>query len=387
MEDTTSAPSIRAIGTALPPYLCRQSEMADLMCDLHGLNPAQSRRLRVLYGHSRIDTRFSCLADVRRSWEEYTFFPRHPKLIPPPPTSRRMQAYREYAPVLARAACEDLFRQPGAVSPEEIDHIFVVSCTGFFAPGLDVLLTQSLGLRPDVGRTLIGFQGCQGGLTGLRLADYLCRARPRATALLVCVELCTLHFQNEPTEENLLANALFADGASAALVSGPEVPRARAAASHPPPELRVLGTKTYLRAGTLEEMVWTVGDTGFELKLSSLIPQYLSSDVPQMLNAVFEGWRDLRETGIWAIHPGGSAILDGLEKTLALPADRLRHSREVLRACGNLSSATIHFVLRRVQEDPALSGPGIALAFGPGLTVEAARFEKIVPAPEAAVRG
>jgi alpha-pyrone synthase len=342
------------------------------MIPLHGLDEDRARRLRTLYKHSRIDTRHSCLADVGRSWQEFTFFPRHPQLRPPPPTSRRMQAYREHAPVLARAACEDLLRQAGAVSPGAIDHLFVVSCTGFFAPGLDVLLTHDLRLRADVGRTLIGFQGCQGGLTALRLAERLCRADPRSSALIVCVELCTLHFQNDPTEENLLANALFADGAAAILVSGAEVPRASGAA-----ELRLERTATLLHPDSLEEMVWTVGDTGFELKLSAMIPRLLAGNVPALIGEILgPEWTALRDTGIWAIHPGGSAILDGLQKALGLHPDRLAASREVLRSFGNMSSATIHFVLRKVLDDPGLTGPGVALSFGPGLTVEAARLRK-----------
>lgn len=368
-----SAAAIRAVGTALPPFAHRQEDLVSFMLRAHDLDAEAGRRLHNLYRRSRIETRHSCLPDFGRTWQEFTFFPRNPRLEPPPSTARRMTAFREFAPELARRACEDLFRQPGAGDPRRVDHLFVVSCTGFFAPGLDVLLAEALGLRPDVGRTLIGFQGCQGGLTALRLADYLCRAQPGSTALVVCVELCTLHFQNEPTEENLLANALFADGAAAALVSGAEAGGTDSAA------LRIGRTLTLVKPETQQDMVWTIGDAGFLLRLSSLIPERLAQEVPLQIGAglgLAGPWGDI---ACWAVHPGGAAILDGLERSLELGKDRLRASRDILRRFGNMSSPTIFFVLRSILEDPSFAGPGIALAFGPGLTIEAASFEKTAP--------
>ncbi len=362
----TMTPRIRGIGLAVPPYVHTQKEMLAFMCEAHGLDPKQARYLRVLYDRSRIDTRHSCIPTD--TWRNFEFFPRSGQ-GPAPSTARRMERFREIAPQLGIEACRNLFAAPGMPDPSRIDHLFAVSCTGFFAPGMDVLVARALGLRPDVGRTLIGFQGCQGGLTALRLANEICRARPGAHVLVVCSELCTLHFQLDATEENLLANALFADGAAAVLIGGAE------SGERSGPEIRIEGHSTFLRPDSEDDMVWTVGDTGFLLRLSQMIPRVLANEVPPVLERAFGLSREeLREIPIWAVHPGGAAILEGVERGLELPEGRLDRSRAVLRRYGNMSSPTIFFILRDVLEG-ASPGPGIALAFGPGLTVEATRFE------------
>ena len=211
-------PAILGIGTAVPPFSYRQVDLVDWMATAHRFPPAGARALRRIYDRTRIETRHSCLADYGRSAPDFDFFPRNPGLEPPPSTGARLEVYCREAPRLAERACRDLFAGPGMPSPQEVDHVIAVTCTGFSAPGLDVAVVDALGLRPDVGRTVVGFQGCQGGLTALRLADAICRARPGGSVLIVCVELCTLHFRTDPSEENLLANALFSDGAAAVLV-------------------------------------------------------------------------------------------------------------------------------------------------------------------------
>jgi predicted naringenin-chalcone synthase len=366
-----TAPAVLAVGTAVPEHAHRQEDLVTFMAAAHDLDAAGARRLRHLYRSTRIETRYSCLADYGRSWRDFDFFPRNPRLQPAPTTAERMEVFRREAPRLAERAGRDLFLQAGVPAPDQIDHLFVVTCTGFFSPGLDVVLVDRLGLRPNIGRTVVGFQGCQGGLTALRLADAVCRARPGSKALVVCVELSTLHFQGEPTDENLLANALFADGAAAALVSSSLPPPGRA-------RIEIHETTTSLLAGSRGGMVWSIGDRGFELHLSDLVPRILAAELPAALDdALGMDAPRLAADPLWAVHPGGAAILDQVERAFGLPADRLRSSREVLRRYGNMSSATIFFVLRAMLADRALVGPGLALAFGPGLTVEAARITKI----------
>ncbi|MBD3334157.1 MAG: hypothetical protein GF355_01420 [Candidatus Eisenbacteria bacterium] len=412
-------PHIAGIGLTVPPHKYRQEKLVRFMARAHGFDTGRARALQRLYERTQIMTRHSCLPDYGREPNAFEFFPRNERLEPAPTTGARMERFRLEAPELARRACADLFQRPGMPEPCEVDHLFAVTCTGFFAPGLDVALADALGLRPDVGRTMIGFQGCQGGLTALRLADAVCRARPGATALIVSVELCTLHFRTEESEENLVANALFADGSAAVLVTSQP-------ASGESARLELADTATWLEPGSRREMVWTVGDAGFVLRLSDLVPGILAAGVPGLLGRILGlGPGDLRLLPLWAVHPGGPAILDGLERALGLdergsgragsdgldghgrkieerdggldqvedafgldeptpfPGDdtrgapeKLAPSRNVLRRYGNVSSAAVFFVLREILDDPSRCGPGLALAFGPGLTVEAARFHK-----------
>ncbi len=230
---------------------------------------------------------------------------------------------------------------------------------------------------------MIGFQGCQAGLTALRLADHLCRARPGAVALIVCVELCTIHFQLAATEENLLAGSLFSDGASAALVVGPEA----AAVVSSNPALHILQTGTLLKPGSGQEMIWRLSDHGFVLHLSPDVPAHLKEEVGRFLEGGLgvqpstngdEMARLGEAAGLWAVHPGGAAILQGIEHALELDPNALAASRRILRDFGNMSSPTIYFVLGEILDDRAASGPGVALAFGPGLSIEGFRFFKRV---------
>jgi predicted naringenin-chalcone synthase len=348
----------------------------------HGADPHLARRLDVLYRRSGIARRHSCLEDYGRDPAAFTFYPRDWQ-GPLPSTAARMAAYRDAALPLARtAAARALARRPG-LAPQAVTHLIVTSCTGFYAPGLDVDLTAALGLSPQVARTLVGFQGCHAGVSSLRLADAICRGNPAAVALVVCVELCTLHFQIEPSDDNLLANSLFADGAAAAVVAAePAAERARASRG----DWRDGGVRfaieragSWLAAGTEREMAWTIGDRGFEMGLSALVPRLLGVEVGRFLEGALEmpaascGGLDFA-----AVHPGGPAILAQVERALAFPPPLLAASRQVLAEYGNMSSPTILFVLERIAAaraaaaDAAPAARGIALAFGPGLTLEAA---------------
>lgn len=376
--ETRSA--VWAIGTAVPGPGRAQRELVAFMKRAHGADPHLGRRLDVLYRRSGIERRHSCLEDYGRDPAAFAFYP--PDWQGPlPSTARRMAAYREAAPPLARAAAERaLARRPG-LAPPAVTHLIVTSCTGFYAPGLDVDLVAALGLSPQVARTLVGFQGCHAGVSSLRLADAICRGDPQAIVLVVCVELCTLHFQIEPSDANLLANSLFADGAAAAVVAAD----ADGGASGASGDWKAGGLRftidragSWLAAGTEREMAWTIGDRGFQMGLSALVPRLLGVEVGGFLEGALGIAPDaLAALDFWAVHPGGPAILDQVERALGLAPPLLAPSRRVLADHGNMSSPTIFFVLERIAADlaAAATGPparGIALAFGPGLTLEAA---------------
>lgn len=376
--------AIQAIGTAVPDHGFLQSDLATFMKRAHRADARLSRILDALYRRSAIDRRYSCLADYGRTPEAFEFFTRGAE-DEQPSTARRMSVYRQAATPLAAEAALRACRSLPGFDPRTITHLVVASCTGFFAPGIDVDLVAALGLSSRVARTLIGFQGCHAGLSSLRVADSICRADPRAVVLVVCVELCTLHLQLAPTEDNLLANSLFGDGACAVLLCAEQ---AGVGSSRPGSRLRISRCASWLEPGSRAEMAWSVGDHGFEMRLSSLLPRFLGLHVGRFLaGALGVDGDELAALRFWAVHPGGPAILDEIERSLALDPQLLLPSRSVLREFGNMSSPTVVFVLDRIWKSMAEgpgSGPdsdspvpGIALAFGPGLTIEAILFEGV----------
>lgn len=365
--DESQAPRVTRIATAVPGEPHDQLGIAERMAVLHGMDTRGARRLRAYHHRTRIASRHSVLAHDWTRADGRAFF--RPGVSPS--TGARMKVFAQEAPRLAERAAAGIFERtakaPGPADtrpphPEEIDHLIVVSCTGFLAPGLDVSLVRRLGLRADVGRTLIGFQGCHAGLSALRLAHDITTADPRRSVLIVAVELSTLHFQYEATPENLLANALFADGAAAVLVDGAAVERPSGSA------FRLASVETRLLPEGGDDMRWSVGDRGFTLDLSDRLPDLIARHVC----AIDAG---CASPSAWAVHPGGAAILDAVEGALGLNADALGDARATLRRYGNLSSATIFFVLARMQRTglPA-DRRVVALAFGPGLTIEIARL-------------
>jgi predicted naringenin-chalcone synthase len=272
-----------------------------------------------------------------------------------PGTGARMAVYAEEAPELALAAC----RQLGAL--DQVTHMVVASCTGFMAPGLDQVIARRLGLDPGVERTMIGFMGCYAGVTALRSAAHIVRSDPAATVLVVSTELCSLHLQPTDRLEALLAMAQFGDGAAAALIS-----------SHGDGLALSEGLSMTL-ADSGDLITWTIGDTGFAMQLSGEVPGHIATALTdEALVTRITGGAGAPPVAAWAVHPGGRSILDAVERTLSLPPEALAASRAVLHAFGNMSSATVVFVLQRLMRERPPSG--LALAFGPGLALEGLRF-------------
>jgi len=274
-----------------------------------------------------------------------------------PPTSARMRAYAEHAPDLAMEAIAGL---GDALDPARITHIVVASCTGFVAPGIDQILARRLGLAPTVERVLIGFMGCYAGVTALRTARHIVRSEPDAVVLVVSVELSTLHLSLADEPEPLLAMLQFSDGAAAGIVSAA-------------PAGLELGEGRSLALEDSEDLIrWDIGDKGFEMQLSGEVPGRLREtlSVPAVRDQLF-GAGD--PPPLLAVHAGGRSVLDAVEHALGVPPQALADSRAVLARFGNMSSATILFVLADMMAHGA-KGEGIAIAFGPGLAAEAIRF-------------
>jgi predicted naringenin-chalcone synthase len=277
-----------------------------------------------------------------------------------PDTAQRMRRYAAEALPLAARAIENLASRESRSWPAGISHLLVTSCTGFAAPGLDAELIARFGLDPGLELTMLGFMGCNAAINALKLARHIVRSDRRARVLVLSVELCTLHFQETDDLEQVLCFLLFADGCAAALVSAE--PRGLA--------LERFGSAILPEGADL--ITWGIGNVGFEMGLSGEVPTVIGRHLPGHV-AEITARRALDEIAHWAVHPGGRSVLDSVETVLALRPEALGASREVLRDCGNMSSPTILFVLDRMMLGRG-EGPGVAIGFGPGLSVESMAF-------------
>ena len=279
-----------------------------------------------------------------------------------PSTAVRMQAFEQLAPRLARCALEKL-----ALTEEErqgITHVVVTCCTGLYAPGLDYEVVDSLKLNPSVERTFIGFMGCYAAINALKGARHIVRSVPDAKVLLLSLELCSLHMQETSDLEQLLAFMVFADGCAAYLVT-----------AHP----CGLALDSFLAlnlTGTNQLITWRIGEQGFDMHLSGQVPGELRRGLAEAGDQITQG-KKLSSIDLWAVHPGGRTILDAVEQGLALPPGALADSRAVLRDYGNMSSASVMFVLRRLMQRARPGQLGCAMSFGPGITAETMLFHAV----------
>ncbi|TYQ30866.1 type III polyketide synthase [Pseudanabaena sp. UWO310] len=365
---------LEAIATANPPYKLTQSEAADFMLKTESLSAAIRKRIPSIYANSGIDYRYSCLADYGGNLPEFELYPQNWELSPAPTTFSRNQKYTLYAPKIALQAAQQAIAEADNLQPEDITHLIVVSCTGFSAPGIDIHLMKQLGLRATISRTMIGFMGCHAAFNGLRTADAICQSDYKAKVLLVCVELCSLHFQVADTLENTIINAIFADGAAAAILS-----------SHPFAEaegkLAYTDGYSFLIDNTEELMNWTIGDTGFLMGLSPRVPDIVADYLPNYLQNFLDPHHlTLNDLDFWAIHPGGRRIIEKIQAGFGLSDSMVSDSYEILRRYGNMSSPTVLFILKKILERnrAGIHAPlqnGIGLAFGPGLSIEGCLFQ------------
>jgi alpha-pyrone synthase len=276
-----------------------------------------------------------------------------------PPTARRMEAFERFAPQLARCALNKL-----ALRAEErrtITHVIVTSCTGLYAPGLDFDVVQHLGLSPSVERTMIGFMGCYAAINALKSARHIVRSEPEAVVLILNLELCTLHMQETHNLEQILSFLLFADGCAACLVS-----------AHP----QGLAMDSFYAVQIPETsnlITWRIRELGFDMHLSGQVPAELRRALAEIGTQITRG-AEPNTIDLWAVHPGGRTILDAVEKGLELNAAALAHSRDILARYGNMSSATVMFVLNQLMHRAQMGQRGCAISFGPGVTAETMLF-------------
>jgi alpha-pyrone synthase len=348
---------INRIATSVPPHDVHRAfiDFADSMLPAGTVQNLFRRMTRL----SAIEHRYSFLEPIANPDGEWRDSEDMYVRGAFPGTARRMLAFERFAPRLMRCAVDKL-----ALSDEErrgITHVIVTSCTGLYAPGLDIEMVQHLGLDPSVERTMIGFMGCYAAVNALKAARHIVRSEPEAGVLVLSLELCTLHMQETQDLEQLLSFLLFADGCSASLVT------ARA---------QGLGLDSFLAVGipqTSHLITWRIRELGFDMQLSGKVPGELCRALRGMGTTVTRG-KDPLSIDLWAVHPGGRTILDSVEKGLGLPGEALVSSREVLTKFGNMSSATVMFVLQRIMESAKPGQQGCAMSFGPGVTAETMLF-------------
>jgi prepilin-type processing-associated H-X9-DG protein len=359
--------AILGMGTANPECHFSQSDATQIADHFFKGDEQNRRLLPVLYKKSTVKKRYSVVlraseGDLRGRQELYA--PVTSSGDVGPGTAERMRFFEQYAGRLALTASQQALKQAG-VQASEITHLVTVSCTGLVAPGFDIDLVQSLPLKHDTPRTHVGFMGCHGAINGLRVADAFARNDPAARVLLCATELCSLHYQYQGGAEQIVANALFADG-SAALVLGSAEKAANVWS------LRNCGTG--MIKGSREMMSWRVGDHGFSMTLSPELPALIEDN----LRPFMEDWLgrfDLKpkEIRTWAVHPGGPRILRGFQQAMDLTQSDLAASYHILEQFGNMSSATMLFLIKELQHRKA-ELPCVAIGFGPGITIETALF-------------
>lgn len=357
---------IVSIGKASPPYKFSQAEVVNFMIKAHDFDDTEARKLRILYRASAIDYRYSVLPDYSIGAGK-ALFPEDVSKGAMPGTSARMGLYSQHAPVLAVEAATSCLAERHT-SPSAITHLITVSCTGMYAPGLDIDLMDRLELNTQVQRFSINFMGCYAAFNALKLADAICKADASAQVLVVCVELCTLHFQRSTLNDYLMANSIFADGAAALLLKSQQ---------EGSPGISLEGFHSDLARQGHKDMAWHIGDLGFEMRLSAYVPEIIRQQADGLVKQLLRRFHiDIPSVEYFAVHPGGKKILEAVEKSLQISSAQNRFAYDVLRNFGNMSSVTVLFVLHQIwQQARQASHQGasiLSMSFGPGLTIESA---------------
>lgn len=363
-------PVIQAIGTAVPQFKISQKLHYSILESANGMNREEGLALKVIYSRSGIEHRHSVIdefAETDRAGHKLF----HPSAeFSATPVSKRMEIYEEHAAALCGNAVRAALNKLPLFDKRSVTHLITFSCTGMFAPGLDIQLVEQLELNRSVERTCINFMGCYAAINALKSAYYISKSDPEAVVLIAGVELCSLHYQKSHETNQMVANALFSDGAAAAVISSK-------ALNNTPDEMQFSLQAFYseFEQSASNDMVWRIGDAGFDLRLSPEVPGVVRKSIGGLMDHLFErAGLSKEEIDHYAIHPGGVKILEACEEALMMSKDENEIAYDVLRNYGNMSSVTILFVLEayakklagmRKRENIA------ACAFGPGITMEA----------------
>jgi len=327
-----------------------------------GIDDKEKRALKFLYNKSGIDTRYSVIKDYSADMSEWEFYPQNADLEPFPGVEQRMDWFERHACTLSLEAATKCLE--GKAAANEITHLITVSCTGMSAPGLELALMNALQLPASVDRSTVNFMGCYAAVHGLKQANDIVLAHPQAKVLVVCTELCTIHFQKTYSPESIISPILFGDGSVAVLVTADD---------HPGPGLHLDSFYAEVVKNSQSDMTWRISKNGFVMTLSGEVPGIFEIDiVPLKQRALQKAGLAAGDIKYWDLHPGGKRILERLQVGLQLTDEDAKYSYDILRRYGNMSSPTILFVLNEIWEaNKTDKGAHIfGAAFGPGLTME-----------------
>ena len=347
------SPRIVGFGLATPPGTLNAAQSL-AVCEALAPESVDRGKMNMLSRRTGIDSRASVVVSSETGKQQF-----YQTGGNGPSTASRMVQYELHAGALAARACARAMVGSGT-DASLVTHIVTASCTGFAAPGPEVRIISELGISPSVRRLHIGFMGCHAAINALHSAWALTASHPRAVVLVCCIELCTLHFHYSGRADHLVCNALFADGAAAMVVRHSENPALP----------KLAGFSSVLLPNCGDAMGWQIGDHGFEMKLDASVPETLAAAIPAWVDGqLVKIGLNRGDIGSWAIHPGGPKVVQAIAESLGLPAHAIEPSLAVLREHGNMSSATVPFILSRLHERGAPK-PWVALAFGPGLAGE-----------------
>ncbi len=355
---------ITGIGTANPEFKQFQAKTAEIITNSFNLKPSERRLLKSIYRGTGIEQRHSVLSDFCKSFGEFEFFPNEID-APFPTTAARMQIYKDNALDLALKAIENCLSELENFHVHQITHVITVSCTGMYAPGIDIEIVHRLNLHSTTNRTAINFMGCYGAFNAIKIADAICKSNPDATVLIVCVEICTIHFQKSMHLDNIISNSLFADGAACVIIQS-QTNRKK--------YFSLENFHNDLMPQSNDAMAWHIGDNGFDIVLSSYVPDIIRGNISSYMEKLFHQYKlNLSDIDFFAIHPGGLKILEACETALNISKENNKYAYQTLRNYGNMSSVTILFVLKAIWDDIQYSEHHkniFSCAFGPGLTLE-----------------
>ncbi|MEM7548368.1 MAG: type III polyketide synthase [Bacteroidota bacterium] len=350
---------LNSLGTAVPDHTLDRESASNFMKRFLNNEKNIDDQIDILFRASGIQKRYTFIQDYLPG-QKFTFFPESDNLEPFPSTAERMAFFKNEGSLLAEKAAQNALVDSSFLK-KDITHLITVSCTGMYAPGLDLELQDKLELNKDLKRTNINFMGCFAAVTALRMASEISMGNPNAVILVVCLEACTIHFQKDYTEDNLLANALFGDGSAAAIVSSKNSDLAT----------EIIGFHSEIKQSSSNEMAWDIGDKGFLMKLSSYVPEVINESIKEFVDQI-KVKLNVNSFNAYAIHPGGKAILKHIKTQLGLSEKEMSSSNHVLKNYGNMSSASILFVLEHLLKSGGLNESKniLGMAFGPGLTFE-----------------
>lgn len=358
--------TIISIGTAVPQYSAKQSTILEFMKSAYNDDTA-SRKLNILFHNSGINIRYSVVPDFGNNQSEPNFFGVNQQV---PDVPKRLSVFKENAASLAISAMHNAFQKlDTSISDFKITHLITVTCTGIYAPGIGAALIEQLNLPEDIFHTAINFMGCNAAFPALNLADMITKTDENAKVLVVCVELCTLHFNAVDNNDNLLANTIFGDGAAAVVVVSDTAAKKNQQAG-----LSINGFYSLLLYKGKNLMGWNITPVNFEMVLDAGIPEFIGNEVTEIVLKASEKLEiDPSAIDKWAIHPGGKKILDTVKKQMQLNDSDMQYSYKVLSDYGNMSSPTILFVLNEMMQAAHTEGEIIfSIGFGPGLSIETA---------------